>query len=66
MDLAKVLQQLHEELRNLDAAIASLERLQESGGRGGQDPEWPGQLPVALPAGRQRKPKASKDPPKKA
>ncbi len=31
MDLAKVLQQLHEELENLDAAIVSLERLQEAG-----------------------------------
>ena len=30
MDLAKVLAQLHTELENLDAAIVSLERLQEA------------------------------------
>jgi chaperonin cofactor prefoldin len=30
MDLQKVLNQLHEELENLNAAIASLERLQEA------------------------------------
>ena len=30
MDLSKVLQQLHRELENLDAAIKSLERLQEA------------------------------------
>ena len=40
MDLAKVLQQLHEERNNLDAAIASLERLEEGGKRRGQPPEW--------------------------
>ena len=33
MDLSKVLQQLYQELQNLDAAIESLERLQESGRR---------------------------------
>ena len=38
MDLAKVLRQLHEELENLDAAILSLERLQESGCRRGRPP----------------------------
>ena len=38
MDLAKVLQQLHEELDNLNAAIVSLERLQESGRRRGRPP----------------------------
>ena len=31
MDLNKVLAQLHEELENLDAAILSLERLQQEG-----------------------------------
>ena len=36
MDLAKVLQQLHEELDNLNAAIISLERLQEAGRRRGR------------------------------
>jgi len=34
MDLAKVLQQLHEELQHLDAAILSLERLQTRSRRG--------------------------------
>jgi hypothetical protein len=33
MDLNKVLAQLHEELENLDAAILSLERLQQEGRR---------------------------------
>jgi len=36
MDLTKVLQQLHEELKNLDIAILSLEKLQESGKRRGR------------------------------
>lgn len=40
MDLPKVLQQLHEELKNLDAAILSLEKLQESGKRRGSPPAW--------------------------
>lgn len=40
MDLAKVLTQLHEELANLDAAILSLERLQEGGRRRGRPPSW--------------------------
>ena len=34
MDLARVLQQLHEELQHLDAAILSLERLQRRNRRG--------------------------------
>ena len=38
MDLAKVLQELHEELEYLDAAILSLERLQETGRRRGRPP----------------------------
>lgn len=33
MDFAKILAQLREELKNLDAAIATLERLQEGGRR---------------------------------
>ncbi len=33
MDLNRVVAQLRADLANLDAAIASLERLQESGGR---------------------------------
>ena len=40
MDLAKVLAQLHAELQNLDAAIASLERIQQGKGRRGRPPEW--------------------------
>jgi hypothetical protein len=40
MDLAKVLAQLHMELQNLDAAIASLERIQQGGPRRGRPPEW--------------------------
>jgi hypothetical protein len=40
MDLAKVLAQLHAELENLDAAIASLERIQEGGRRRGRPPDW--------------------------
>jgi hypothetical protein len=35
MDLAKILQQLHEEMSRLDAAIESLERLQTLGTRRG-------------------------------
>lgn len=41
MDLTKVLAQLHAELANLDAAIASLERIQQGGGRRGRPPIWP-------------------------
>ncbi len=44
MDLAKVLQQLHEELENLNAAILSLERLQESGKNRGKDSTWIGEI----------------------
>jgi hypothetical protein len=44
MDLAKVLQQLHEELENLNAAILSLERLQESGKSRGKDSAWMGEI----------------------
>lgn len=39
MDLEKVLAQLHAELENLDAAIASLERIQQGGRRRGRPPE---------------------------
>jgi len=44
MDLAKVLQQLHEELENLNAAILSLERLQESGKNRDKDSSWMGEI----------------------
>ncbi|MBZ5617213.1 MAG: hypothetical protein LAQ69_00575 [Acidobacteriia bacterium] len=40
MDLAKILQELREELENLNAAISSLERLEEAGKRRGSEPEW--------------------------
>ena len=40
MDLARVLQELHEELENLDAAIRTLEKLQETGKRRGRPPAW--------------------------
>jgi hypothetical protein len=50
MDLAKVLQQLHEELNALNAAILSLERLNQGGRRRGRPPEW-------LAALRKEKPK---------
>ena len=40
MDLAKVILQLHQELERLDAAILSLERLQEGGRRRGRPPAW--------------------------
>jgi hypothetical protein len=56
MDLAKVLQQLHEELENLDAAILSLERLQEAGRQRGNKPEWLGDL--ATPSPETPKPKS--------
>ena len=39
MDLTKVLAQLREELANLDAAIFSLERLQQEGRRRGRPPK---------------------------
>ena len=39
MDLIKVLGQLREELENLDAAILSLERLQQEGRRRGRPPK---------------------------
>ena len=40
MDLAKVLAQLHAELKKLDAAIASLERIEQGARRRGRPPEW--------------------------
>ena len=43
MDLAKVLQELHEELANLDAAISSLERLQETNKQRSRE-DWPAAL----------------------
>jgi hypothetical protein len=40
MDLAKVLHELRRELENLDSAILSLERLQQTGRRRGRPPRW--------------------------
>jgi hypothetical protein len=39
MDISKVLDQLRKELEHLDAAIVSLERLQEKGRRRGRPPK---------------------------
>ena len=39
MDLDKTLSDLREELRNIDAAILSLERLQQEGRRRGRPPK---------------------------
>jgi hypothetical protein len=59
MDLTKVLQQLHEELQNLNAAIVSLERLQEGTRRRGRPAEMLADL--GLPArGRPRKKEAAR------
>jgi hypothetical protein len=58
MDLAKVLQQLHEELENLDAAIASLERLQEASQHRSREQALLSQVTVPVRAGRKRKVKA--------
>jgi len=44
MDLNKVLADLREELANLDAAIDSLERLQQEGRRRGRPPKALAQL----------------------
>ena len=55
MDLGKVLQQLHEELDNLNAAIASLERLQEAGRQRSKDQEWIGNMAGAARPGRKRR-----------
>ena len=55
MDLARVLAQLHEELDNLNAAILSLERLQESGRRRGRPPALLAELKAANRPGAKRK-----------
>lgn len=57
MDLEKVLQQLHEELENLNAAISSLERLQEATKHRGNAMEWLGSA-TPVPEIRKRKSKA--------
>jgi hypothetical protein len=55
MDLTKVLQQLHEELENLDAAILSLERLEEYDKKRGRPPNWLAEVKKRAPAPRKRK-----------
>jgi hypothetical protein len=69
MDLAKVLQQLRQDLANLDTAIASLERLEQTGRRRGRPPgsssgatEPDEPVPSELPKRRGRKPKAGLPP----
>lgn len=48
MDLTKVLAQLRAELENLDAAIASLERIQNGSRRRGRPPIWLNKMRPAL------------------
>lgn len=55
MDLSKVLTQLREELENLDAAILSLERLQQEGRRRDRPPKAPSHLSKATRAGSKDK-----------
>ena len=57
MDLERVLQQLHEELENLNAAISSLEHLQEASQHSVKATDWLGDIAVPAPAGRKRKSK---------
>jgi hypothetical protein len=64
MDLEKVLQQLHEELENLNAAISSLERLQEVSKHRGKEPDWLGDLTDPALAVRKRKGKPKGEAPK--
>ncbi|MCU1238147.1 MAG: hypothetical protein JWP63_6114 [Candidatus Solibacter sp.] len=51
MDISKVLEQLRRELEHLDAAIVSLERLQQKGLRRGRPPKPESELarPRAVP-----------------
>ena len=51
MDLSKVLTQLREELENLDAAILSLERLQQDGPRRDRPPKALSEVTKASQAG---------------
>jgi hypothetical protein len=52
MDLPKVLAQLREELANLDAAILTLQRLQQQGEtHRGRPPEWLAHIRRSDPAG---------------
>jgi len=59
MDLAKVLAQLRGELANLDAAIESLERLQQTERRRGRPPSWLAAVKKRGRPPRGRKPRKS-------
>jgi hypothetical protein len=64
MDLEKVLDQLREELQNLEMAITSLERLQQTGQRRrGRPPAWLGDVATrgGRPKRKRSKPKESGD-----
>ena len=61
MDLARVLQQLHEELEALDAAILSLERLHQGGRRRGRPPEWLAEFKPPARPGRKKAASKSSD-----
>jgi hypothetical protein len=58
MDLTKVLHQLHEELDILNAAILSLERLQDSGRRRGRPPAILAELRAAARGGTAKRKEA--------
>ncbi|HEX3747740.1 MAG TPA: hypothetical protein VHW09_27580 [Bryobacteraceae bacterium] len=64
MDLNKVLAQLHEELENLDAAILSLERLQQDGRRRGRPPKALSELSRAV-RDKSKKTPGDDEPPEK-
>jgi len=53
MDLSKVLADLRQELENLDAAILSLERLQQEGRRRGRPPKALSELTKATREGKE-------------
>jgi hypothetical protein len=62
MDLSRVLAQLREELENLDAAILSLERLQQDGPRRGRPPKVLSNLSKAARAARKSTPEEEPTP----
>jgi hypothetical protein len=63
MDLNKVLAQLREELENLDAAILSLERLQQQGRPRGRPPKALSHLSKAARAPRKESSEEDEDVP---
>lgn len=54
MDVSKVLEQLRKELEHLDAAIMSLERLQQKGLRRGRPPKSPSEAARPRPMSNRR------------